>query len=148
MSYRHPELGFELDVPDGMEVREDMPGMALVAVEPGAEPSSRFRANLVVTVEPVEAGTGLEAYTDASLRAQGELLSAHHVIDRETTDVRGGPAIRTLAHHAQGALAITIEQWRSLAGSRAYTVTASCATLDYAAVADGFRDAAESLVPA
>ena len=52
MRYRHPELGFELTLPDGSELRDDMDGMAIVAVEPD-EPSSGFRANLVVTVEEV-----------------------------------------------------------------------------------------------
>ena len=52
MRYRHPELGFELTLPDGSELHDDMDGMAIVAVEPN-EPSSGFRANLVVTVEEV-----------------------------------------------------------------------------------------------
>jgi hypothetical protein len=144
--YRHPELGFELELPKGIEVREDMDGLALVAVEPG-EPSSGFRANLVVTIEEVGPGTAVESYTEASLRSQGELLYGHRLIDFEMTEVSRRPATRTLAHHAQEHLAITIEQWRLVEGAHAYTVTASCATLDYATVADGFREAAESLVP-
>jgi hypothetical protein len=148
VTYRHPELGFELELPEELDLREDVPGMALIAVEPEAEPSSGFRANLVVTVEPVAAGTTLGGYTDAALRAQADLLASHYVIDRETTAVRGGAAVRTLAHHAHAGHAVTAEQWRTIAGTLAYTVTASCATLDYAAVADGFRDVAESLVPA
>jgi hypothetical protein len=144
--YRHPELGFELAVPDGSELHDDMDGMALVAVEP-KEPSSGFRANLVVTVEEVGAGIAVETYTEASLRSQGELLYGHRLIDLEPLTVGGRPAIRTLAHHAQKHLAITVEQWRLVEGPHAYTVTCSCATLDYATVADGFREAAESLVP-
>ena len=146
MRYRHPELGFELDVPEGTELRDDMDGLALVALEPGVPPSG-FRANLVVTVEEVAPATPVGPYTDASLRSQGELLLGHRLIDLEITAVAGRPATRTLAHHAQGHLAITIEQWRLVEGSHAYTVTGSCATLDYAGVADGFREAAESLVP-
>ena len=82
-----------------------------------------------------------------SLRSQGELLFGHRLIDLEAWTLGGRPATRTLAHHAQQRLAITIEQWRVVEGSHAYTVTCSCATLDYATVADGFREAAESLVP-
>jgi hypothetical protein len=146
VNYRHPELGFELVLPDGSELHEDFDGMALVVVEP-SQPSSGFRANLVVTVEEVGPGTGVGTYTEASLRSQDELLHGHRVIDLETTTVGGRPATRTLVHHAQERLAITAEQWRLVEGVHAYTVTCSCATLDYATVADGFREAAESLVP-
>lgn len=145
MRYRHPDLGFELALPEGSEIREDLDGLALVAIEP-ADPSSGFRANLVVTVEEVSPGTAVEAYTEAALRSQGELLSSHRLIDLEPLEVGGRPATRTLAHHAQARMAITIEQWRVVDDALAYTVTASCATLDYATTADGFREAAESLV--
>jgi hypothetical protein len=148
MTYRHPALGFTLEPPRGSELRDDLGGMALVAVEGGPEPSSGFRANLVVTVEEVAAGTGVEAYTTASLHAQDEMLSGHRLIDVEPTALGGMPAIRTLSHHAQEQLAVTIEQWRVLSRSLAYTVTVSCATLDYAGVADDFRESAESLVAA
>jgi predicted Zn-dependent protease len=145
VTYTHPALGFRLELPEGYEVRTDAGALAMIAVEPGPAPASGFRANLVVTVEEVAAGTAVEDYTESSLRGQQELLSAHRLIDSEVTDVRA--ATRTLAHHAQDALAVTIEQWRVVARTLAYTVTASCATLDYAAVADAHRDAAESLVP-
>jgi hypothetical protein len=143
--YRHPELGFELALPDGSELHDDMDGMAIVAVEPN-EPSSGFRANLVVTVEEVGVGTSVQSYTEVSLRSQGELLFGHRLIDLEPLTIDARPATRTLAHHAQEHRAITIEQWRVVEGTHAYTVTCSCATLDYATVADGFREAAESLV--
>jgi hypothetical protein len=145
VTYTHPELGFRLELPEGYEVATDAGALAMVAVEPGPAPASGFRANLVVTVEEVRDGTDVEAYTESSLRGQAELLRSHRLIDSEVTDVRGGPATRTLAHHAQDALAVTIEQWRLVARTLAYTVTASCATLDYAAVADVHRDAAETL---
>jgi hypothetical protein len=147
VTYVHPALGFRLELPEGYEVRTDAGALALIAVEPGPPPASGFRANLVVTVEEVPEGTGVAAYTESSLRGQQELLSAHRLIDSAVTDVRGGRATRTLAHHAQDALAVTIEQWRLVARALAYTVTASCATLDYAAVADAHREAAESLLP-
>ena len=146
MRYRHPELGFELDVPEGTELRDDMDGLALVALEPG-EPPSGFRANLVVTVEEVAPATPVGPYTDASLRSQGELLLGHRLIDLEITAVGGGGGPRPGAPHGRGDLASRNEQWRRGGGSEAYTVTGSCATLDYAGVADGFREAAESLVP-
>lgn len=148
MTYVHPELGFALELPAGAEIREDVAGIAVAAVDPDPEPASRFRANLTVTVEPVPPGAGVQAYTDASLATQDRVLAGHRLIDRSAATLRGGCATRTLAHHAQGSLAITIEQWRLVAGELAYTVTASCATLDYAAVADPLSEAAESLVPA
>jgi hypothetical protein len=147
VTYTHPALGFRLELPDGYEVRDDAAALALIAVEPGPAPASGFRANLVVTVEEVREGTAVAGYTESSLRAQGELLRSHRLIDSEATTLAGGPATRTLAHHAQDGLAVTIEQWRLVADVLAYTVTASCATLDYAGVADAHRDAAESLEP-
>ena len=97
-------------------------------------------------MEEISDGTGVELYTEAALPAQGDMLSAHRVIDLEATQVGAVPATRALAHHAQERLAITIEQWRLVEGPLAFTVTCSCATLDYAVLADGFREAAESLV--
>jgi hypothetical protein len=143
VTFTHPALGFRLDLPEGYEARSDAGALALIAVEPGPPPVSGFRANLVVTVEEVSDGTAVEDYTESSLRGQSELLSAHRVIDVES----GADRTRTLAHHAQDTLAVTIEQWRVVSRTLAYTVTASCATLDYAAVADAHREAAESLVP-
>ena len=76
MRYRHPELGFELTLPDDSELRDDMDGMALVAVEPG-EPSSGFRANLVVTVEEVASGTpGRDATPRCRCARRGSCCSA------------------------------------------------------------------------
>jgi hypothetical protein len=148
MTYVHPELGFEIELPAGAEIREDIAGIAVAAIDPDPEPVSRFRPNLTVTVEPVPPGAEVDAYTDASLATQDRVLAMHRLLDRTATTLRGGSATRTLAHHAQQGQALTIEQWRLVAGQMAYTVTASCATLDYAAVADSFAEAAESLSPA
>lgn len=145
--YRHPELGFEVELFPGAEVLPEIPGVALVAVEGEPEPSSGFRANLAVTVEPVPAGAAVGAYTDASLAVQDDALLAHRLLDREQTALAGAAATRTLGHHIVDDQSVTIEQWRVLLGGRAYTLTASCATLDYAGLADTLREAAESFRP-
>ena len=97
MTYVHPELGFALELPTGAEIREDIVGIALVAIDPDPELASRFRANLTVTVEPVPPG----AEAEASLATQDRVLGAHRLLDRSAATLRGGPATRTLAHHAQ-----------------------------------------------
>lgn len=144
--YRHPSLGFEIELPRHSELVEDAPGAALVAAEP-EDPEAAFRANIVVTTEPGSEHRDVDAYTDASLAVQAQVLDAFVLIDRVRERLRGGEALRTLGHHDVGGMAVTIEQWRLLSAGRAYTLTASCWTLDYDSLADSFASAAETFVP-
>ena len=116
MRYRHPELGFELTLPDGSELHDDMDGMAIVAVEPN-EPSSGFRANLVVTVEEVAPGHPSRA-TRRCPCAPGRAAVGHRLIDLEKLDARRPAGHADAGHHAQEHRAITIEQWRVVEGSQ------------------------------
>jgi len=129
-------------------VLEGVPLAALVAVEPAASEDA-FRANLVVTVEelPGEYASDPERYTDASVAAQAATLAGFHLIDREPVALDGGPATRLLAHHDVDGQAVTLEQWQLVAGGRGYTLTASCWTLDYDALADAFAASAATFVP-
>ncbi|MDP8943607.1 MAG: DUF1795 domain-containing protein [Actinomycetota bacterium] len=104
-----------------------------------------FRANLVVTVEEVRAGTDVERYTDDALATQERSLAAFRLIDRAPATFATGEGTRTLGHHNVDGMAVTIEQWRLIAGGLGYTVTASSWTLDYADLADALFAAAESL---
>lgn len=136
--YRHPDLGFTIDLPEGLDVDDRMPGVALVAAERAdAVPPGAFRANLTIVAEDVAADTDLEAYTLGSLTEQEHVLEGFRLLDREETELSGHPAIRTLAHHRQGdVLAVAAEQWRLVAGTRAWILTATSGALGYAATAD------------
>ena len=117
----------------------------MVAYDAGVEEGS-FRTNLVITVDEVETDDP-EVYTDHALAAQQRELRAFQLLDRVEETLGGMPATRTLAHHDAEGWAVTLEQWRVLHERRAYTVTASAATLDYDAVADALTAAAESFRP-
>jgi hypothetical protein len=147
-TYLHPGLGFSIALPPGAEVLDGVPFVALVAVEPDVSEDA-FRANLVVTVEelPGEFAGDPERYADASVAALAATLAGFHLIDREPVALEGGPAIRLLAHHDVAGQAVTLEQWQLVAGERGYTLTASCWTLDYAALADAFAASAATFVP-
>lgn len=139
--YTHPALGFTVELPPGSEIVDDLPGIALMALEP-PDRDAAFRANLVVVVEQY-AGDDVEAFTDASLRTQERELSAFHLLDRAAD----GATTRTLGAHDSEDQAVTIEQWRLLHDGRGYTLTASCWSLDYDSLADAFATTTESFVP-
>jgi hypothetical protein len=146
--YRHAVLGFELALPPGTETHEDAEHVALVALEPIASGETGFRANVTVVVEELIPGTGVEAYTDRSLEIQAAAMHAFHLLDREATVIAGEEATRTLGHHDAQGVAVTAEQWRLIiAGRWAYTLTASCWSLDYDLKADAARAVVESLRP-
>ena len=146
-AYRHPDLGFSIALPPATEVLEDVPFAALVAVEPDVSDDA-FRANLVVTVEDLgdEYAEDPERYADASVAAQAATLAGFRLIDREPVLLEGRPTIRLLAHHDVAGQAVTLEQWQLVAGGRGYTLTASCWTLDYDALADAFAASAATFV--
>jgi len=133
----------DLEPPDGFTVIEPPDQTAWVAVE-DAEGASGFRANLVVTVEEA-AGSSVDELTDTALAFQERVLAAHHLIDRSTETLAGSPATRTLSHHLVAETGIALEQWRVVAGDRGVTLTASCATLDWPALADDLAAAAGTL---
>jgi hypothetical protein len=134
--------GFAIEAPDGWEAVEGVEGMAVVLREPDAPPSG-FRANVTVTAEP-SAAPDVETYTDEALAAQDELLEAHRTIDRVPDRLGEAACTRTLGHHAHAGHAVVIGQWRMLDESVGWTVTASCAALDYAGLADALDACAES----
>ena len=145
--YTHPELGFTMQLPAGIEIGEEVPGVALLARTVEEAAISPFRANLTVVAERLPAGTDAEGYTDQSLAAQEPLLESYYLIDRAPAVVGGRPATRTLGHHAFQAHAVALEQWRVVDGDTGYVISASCEALEYDSVADGFAACAESFRP-
>lgn len=146
LAYRHPELGFTIDLPAGTEYRDGLADIALIALEPDRD-ESPFRANVTVVAEETVLETGLDAHCDATIAMQGHRLAGFLLLDREMARLTGHEACRTLAHHHANGLALAIEQWHLLAKGLAYTLTASCWALDYDNLADGFREIAESFEP-
>jgi hypothetical protein len=136
----HPE--FFIDLPEDVEVGE-LPGTLLVARDPrGASP---FRANLTVVAEQVPPGFGLAEYTAAGLDQAVDAIPGFRLIDRAEATLAGLPAERTLATYLAGPVSVTLEQWRAIAGDRAWVVSCSCDTAEYFKAADVWSACAESL---
>ena len=77
--YRHPTAGFSLPLPRDWERAEDTEGIALIAVEPERPPW--FRANLVVTIERLEAGLDLSSWTAAGRELLEQTLERPLLVD-------------------------------------------------------------------
>lgn len=128
--YRHSTAGFELPLPEGWERTENTLGCALLASEPLREP--HFSTNVVVTVERLDDGEGLEPWAQRSFQALQGSLNRVRVIDLETVELDGRPAQRLLVHYLHGAFGgINLEQWLRTAGGFGYVVSCSTAALEY-----------------
>jgi hypothetical protein len=130
-TYRHPSAGFELPLPRDWEHTENMHGCALIAVEPQRE-EPHFRANVVVTVEPLDAHAELESWAGRSLDALRESLDRLRVIDLDSVEIGGTPARRALTHYLHGQFGgVNLEQWSLVHGGLGYVVSCSTAALEY-----------------
>lgn len=129
---RDPVLGFELDVPVGATVldRSELGVVLELAGPDGADP-----ARVVLTVEPVEPGTGLRHLADRALGGQGPDSS---VIDRRLDRLGGLAADHSLSHREVAGTGVTVEEWRALSAGRLFTVMAGCPSAAYDGHADGF----------
>jgi hypothetical protein len=149
MRHSHPD--FAIDLPEDVEVGE-LPGTLLVARDPnGASP---FRANLTVVAEQLPPGFGLAEYSAAGLDQAEQSIPGFRLIDRAETELAGLPAERTLATYLVTPetgvdlgrpVSVTLEQWRAIAGERAWIVSCSCDTAEYFKAADVWSACAESL---
>jgi hypothetical protein len=130
-TYRHPTAGFELQLPLDWERAENVEGCALVAVEPPRD-DPHFRANVVVTIEPLRADAELDAWADRSLGALRESLERLRVIDLDATQVGGIPARRALTHYLHGQFGgVNLEQWSLVRAGLGFVVSCSTAALEY-----------------
>ena len=153
--YQHPDPGFEIDLPQGVELGV-MPGMVLVARLPLDESRSPFRGNLTIVAQELPAGVDVAAHGDASLAEEARSLPNWRLIDRAPAEVGGLPAERTLATYRLGrdsgidagrALSVTVEQWRLLRDGLAWIVSVSCESSEYGLFCDLWTACAESLRP-
>jgi hypothetical protein len=145
----HPE--FFIDLPEDVEVGE-LPGTLLVARDPTS--ASPFHANLTVVNEQLPPGFGLAEYTAAGLDQAERSIPGFRLIDRADASLAGLPAVRTLATYLVTPesgidlgrpVSVTLEQWRAVAGDRAWVVSCSCDTAEYFKAADVWTACAESL---
>jgi hypothetical protein len=134
---------FEIDLPARFE-RVEAGDVQLAARTPEPDPGG-FHANLTVIVERLPEGWDLDRYADESLEQHERALEAFRTLDREATTLAGGPAVRTLGHHAAGGRALVLEQWRLVRGDAVVTVSTTCPALDWPAAAGVLAASAESL---
>lgn len=137
--YRHPRFEFSIPIPSGWELLEDLrDDVAMAVIEPG---SIGFRANAVVTVEPVT--LDLDAWQTAADEQLPQQLPNYVLLDRENLQWDGRDVVRRLGHHvAADTGSVTMEQWAVTDGAIGYTLTTSVGTLSYDSLADTFADMA------
>ena len=122
MTYRHPSLGFTLEVPEGWRAAGDVPPIFM----PEDAEQYGFAPNLVVTSgEPGKPAAVAGALAHAWL------------IDADDAHV--------LLHHLERGLPTVLEQWWTERDGRSWVISASCGPLDYDALADTFAAVAGSL---
>lgn len=110
---------------------------------------SRFRPNIVVTVEQVPPGlTDVAAYTFSSITGMQRMLTGFHVIAIDVITIGGHEGRRVLCGHRDGIYALATEYWWTVAHGVATTLTASCQVEDYLDLAQAFEDVAAGMVPA
>ncbi len=132
-TYRHGELGFTIDLPPDIEIHEDLPHVAVLAVERSdVVPEDTFRASLSVVAEDGPEGLDLEGYVTGSLARQAEAMEDFRLIDRDAYELDGVPVVRTLAHYRGGeVLAVTVEQWRLVARGIGWVVTSTSDAISF-----------------
>jgi hypothetical protein len=141
----HPASGISVMLPTSWEILSDpTPDVALVALEPAAEPEV-FRANLVLTIGPL-GGRSLGQWQAISEAALAAALTDYRLIDLEQLDVAGHPGGRRLAHHVTPAgVPVTLEQWFTVVSDLGCTLTGTVSTVRYAVAALVFGELARTL---
>lgn len=145
----HSATGLRLPVPPGWQSALDAGAPVVLAgpAEPGR--ATRFRPNIVVTVEqPPPAMTDVAAYTFASIDGMQRMLTGLQVIAIDVITIGGREGRRVLCGHREGIFALATEHWWTVADGVATTLTASCQVEDYLDLAQVFEDVAAGMVPA
>ncbi len=114
----------------------------------GGVPSGegQFIARVAVAVEVVEPGADLAAVTTRALSFQARAAgTAVRLVDRLAERVGSLAAERVVVHCEVESHAVTVEEWRLLAGGRLVAISAACATAAYDGLVDDFGRVARSL---
>lgn len=145
--FQHPTLDFRMELPDLLEVRTDVGGVALVAVvPPDPDRPDAFRANINVTVEqPGEPLDDLDAYQRMGWEANERGLNRLDLWDQQRADLAGEPCVRTLGHYLRGDWALVFEQWRFVRGGRGWVLTSTMLPMQVPRLRPLFAEAAETL---
>jgi hypothetical protein len=132
--YRHADLGFTIELPPGIEIHEDLPHVALLAVERSdVVPEGTFRASLSVVAEDGPEGLGLDGYVAGSIERQTAGMDDLRLLDRDEYELGGVPVVRTLSHYRGGeALAVALEQWRLIARGIGWVLSSSSDAISFA----------------
>jgi len=86
VTYRHPELHFSIDLPPEIEIGDDIPHVAVVAVERAdVVPPGSFRANLNVVVEQGPPGMDLDGYVEANGHVAIGAMTREYVAEESGT---------------------------------------------------------------
>lgn len=144
----HPASGLRLGVPIGWAVlNEDVPVVLASPLE--SRQSSRFRANVVVTVEqPPAALADLTAYTQSSIDGMRRMLTGFQVIAIDDVALGDYAGHRVLCGYRSGIFALAAEYWLTVARGVGTTLTASCQVEDYLDLVQVFEEMAGQIVPA
>ena len=144
--YRHADLGFTIELPAGVEVHEDLPHVALLAVEQsGVVPDGTFRASLSVIAEDGPEGLDLEGYVAGSLEREVAAFDDLRLLDRDEYELGGVPVVRTLAHYRGGeALAVALEQWRLIARGMGWVISSTSDAISFADKGEIMAECAET----
>ena len=145
-AYRHAELGFTIELPPGIEVHEDLPHVALLAVERSdVVPEGTFRASLSVVAEDGPDGLDLEGYVAGSLEREIAAMDDLRLLDRDEYELGGVPVVRTLAHYRGGdALAVALEQWRLIARGLGWVLSSTSDAISFADKGEIMAECAET----
>ncbi len=139
MLHRHEAGGFELLTPVGWKLIEvSERGMLLGASLEDYD----LTASASITIEAVEPGAQL---ADLTSRAEARGTASMRPIDRLGDRIGPNVVERVLLHCEREGRAVTVEEWRLLAGDRLVTISAACPTPAYARHADAFAELAHSV---
>lgn len=145
----HPASGLRIPVPAGWEAVVEEGALVVLAssLEPGQ--GSRFRPNIVVTVErPPPALADVTAYTESSIDAMRRMLTGFQVIAIDDVAIGGNEGCRVLCGYRSGMHALAAEYWWTVAHGVGTTLTASCQVEDYPDLAHVFEEVADGMLPA
>lgn len=127
--HRHRALGFELQAPAGWSLLDESEDGLVVEVPSG---EGQFIARVAVAAEAVEPVADLAAVTSRALSTRDGVGGAPvRLVDRLPERVGSLAAERVALHCEVERRAVTVEEWRLLAGGRLVTISAACATAAY-----------------